>query len=163
MFNFVIGCSVNDTEMVEQFKQELGEFSSPKTIVISNVMPTSVVDVSNGVIELDGNLKPEGKTTGEFTFHTLSQLVAFSTNMLAISKLNGFERAILLSEAESHIEDSAPPQDKEESKGTEQADEKMEDSAKTKKAKKNAEKVADATETKNDDLDNNAESENKEV
>lgn len=97
MFQFEIGAAVSDLEMNAQLKQGLGEFSFPKSIMIENLMPIPIVDATIGVVSLDGNLKVDGKTRGEFEFPTFGHLARFADNMLTIAKLNDFKQAILIS------------------------------------------------------------------
>lgn len=96
MFNLSIGKAMRSDELVAALKAGLGEFNFPQVLMIENKMPFPVVDSAIEGLMLDSNLKPNGTIYCVSHFADFGQLVRFADNMLALSKLNGFDTGIVI-------------------------------------------------------------------
>lgn len=94
---FVIGSVLAANEAVETLKGKYGEFSLPITLAVENLMPMAIVDGATGLY-LDSNIAENGVAKGEFTFPTFGHLMKFVTDMEVVARLNGYERAVILSD-----------------------------------------------------------------
>ncbi|MGX2973732.1 hypothetical protein ACWIUH_01425 [Ursidibacter arcticus] len=94
---FVIGSVLAANEAVETLKGKYGEFSLPITLAVENLMPMAIVDGATGLY-LDSNIAENGVAKGEFTFPTFGHLMKFVTDMEVVARLNGYKRAVILSD-----------------------------------------------------------------
>lgn len=100
---FVIGANLQPNEALETLKDKYGEFDFPKTLLVENLMPMDIVDPWIGLV-LDGNIKQNGVSKGEFKFPTFGHLMKFEADMEALAKISGYARAVVISDLEPIVE-----------------------------------------------------------
>lgn len=94
MSDLIIGAGLSSDQLAAQLQNDFEGLSFPQSVVVENFMPFSLIDTAGGVIYLDGNLKADGVTQGEFSIDSLGHLIGFADNMLTLAKLNAFEQAV---------------------------------------------------------------------